>query len=488
MCTTVANYQPLGLSSICAAEAFQTTGRKDPEGGWLGGLSQWCNAGRSDAGGVAANNLARRACCGEDPCKLLPLGNGGPTELSYATSLQRHFLGRLNWKPRFVIDTGRNGNREQRSRCSSWCNVRGAGAGHVATLNTGATDVVDAFWWLKTPGESDGCTERLPGGGRCPRFDEACQGDDAIGGRAYEPRAPEAGDWFAFQALQLARNANLHLEADGALDPLFGVIDRPPRPPKPPPPSPPLPPPPHPLFSPPPPPPPPGLRLAAIARAKAKADVKAAQALQQAAHADAVHGSGIRDDDEAANESASKGELGPEEGHLKPSPTEQLIRNGTTIASMLTVAKEPSPPAPAVPFFVTFLRYFAATLIMLTIAGTLVARRVPLNKRAADLLTSFAQYLPVATAEDDEEHQRGCPTLSRDGEVFEQIRERTARSAVDGRANPCSQTEALRAKRCPSGGPAGRSDSQSDISRSAKAAPRRDSQRPAYHGLALAMD
>ena len=54
------------------------------------------------------------------------IGSGGSTELSYAQTLQQHFIQSTGWAPKFVIDTGRNGaHNDQRSSCSSWCNVRG---------------------------------------------------------------------------------------------------------------------------------------------------------------------------------------------------------------------------------------------------------------------------------------------------------------------------------------------------------------------------
>ena len=81
--------------------------------------------------------------------------------------------------------------------------------GHVASTATGAPDIVDAYFWLKTPGESDGCTEMLPDGGVCPRFDADCASEDSIGSRPGEPRAPEAGQWFDYQVKQLAQYATL---------------------------------------------------------------------------------------------------------------------------------------------------------------------------------------------------------------------------------------------------------------------------------------
>ena len=108
-----------------------------------------------------------------------------------------------------IIDTGRNGAAGMRSQCKNWCNIRDAGVGHVATTATANPDVVDAYFWLKTPGESDGCTQVLPDDSSCPRFDSDCASADSIGSRDGEPRAPEAGQWFDYQIKQLAENARL---------------------------------------------------------------------------------------------------------------------------------------------------------------------------------------------------------------------------------------------------------------------------------------
>lgn len=45
-----------------------------------------------------------------------------------------------------------------RGDCANWCNIRGAGVGHFPTVDTG-NPMIDAYFWLKTPGESDGCTQ-----------------------------------------------------------------------------------------------------------------------------------------------------------------------------------------------------------------------------------------------------------------------------------------------------------------------------------------
>merc|ERR1712048_859008 len=82
----------------------------------------------------------------------------------------------------------------------------GMGAGKLPTTDTGS-DMVDALFWLKTPGESDGCTQTVPDGSQCVRYDTMCGSSDSIGSRSGEPRAPEAGKWFDYQVKMLAENA-----------------------------------------------------------------------------------------------------------------------------------------------------------------------------------------------------------------------------------------------------------------------------------------
>lgn len=75
----------------------------------------------------------------------------------------------------FIIDTSRNGGDV---RAGEWCNPRGAALGVTPTTVTGHS-LVDAFLWVKPPGESDG----------------SCNG------------GPDAGRWFGDYALDLARAA-----------------------------------------------------------------------------------------------------------------------------------------------------------------------------------------------------------------------------------------------------------------------------------------
>ena len=92
----------------------------------------------------------------------------------YGTALSR-ILGGAH----FVIDTSRNGNGPAQLGAGDqhWCNPPGRKLGEAPTRRTGHA-LVDAYLWIKRPGESDG----------------ACG-----------PDAPPAGVWWPDYALELAR-------------------------------------------------------------------------------------------------------------------------------------------------------------------------------------------------------------------------------------------------------------------------------------------
>ena len=91
--------------------------------------------------------------------------------VAYGTDLSNRLNG-----AHFVVDTSRNGQGPYKTH---WCNPPGRGLGIPPTSQTGNL-LVDAFLWIKTPGESDG---------EC--------GD-----------GPRAGRWWPHYALGLARRAN----------------------------------------------------------------------------------------------------------------------------------------------------------------------------------------------------------------------------------------------------------------------------------------
>jgi endoglucanase len=107
-------------------------------------------------------------------------------------------LGGVEATTHFVVDTSRNGLGPWQPPAypdpQDWCNPPGRAVGLAPTLNTGPP-LVDAYLWIKIPGESDGeCTRGL-----------------GPAGETVDPEwgiiDPAAGDWFPAMALQLARNA-----------------------------------------------------------------------------------------------------------------------------------------------------------------------------------------------------------------------------------------------------------------------------------------
>ncbi|MDT3396623.1 glycoside hydrolase family 6 protein [Streptomyces sp. B1866] len=93
-------------------------------------------------------------------------------------------LSRMLGGKHFVIDTGRNGNGvAPGDDPQTWCNPDGRALGTPPTTDTG-DDLVDAYLWIKRPGESDG----------------TCKG------------GPAAGRWWPEYALDLAHNTE---EKDG---------------------------------------------------------------------------------------------------------------------------------------------------------------------------------------------------------------------------------------------------------------------------------
>ncbi|MFT2017200.1 glycoside hydrolase family 6 protein [Streptomyces sp. 796.1] len=97
-----------------------------------------------------------------------------------ATTEYGRRLSRLVDDAPFVIDTSRNGRgpAPDGGPDGAWCNPPGRAIGHPPSTDTGEPGV-DAYLWIKRPGESDG----------------ACRG------------GPPAGRWWPSYALELARNA-----------------------------------------------------------------------------------------------------------------------------------------------------------------------------------------------------------------------------------------------------------------------------------------
>lgn len=113
-------------------------------------------------------------------------------------------LGNVQPTTHFVLDTSRNGQGPWMPTQSfpdpqTWCNPPARGLGIRPTTDTG-NPLVDAFLWIKLPGESDGqCSRGLGSGNNVV---------DPIWGRV----DPAAGSWFPEQALELVKLAHPPLQ------------------------------------------------------------------------------------------------------------------------------------------------------------------------------------------------------------------------------------------------------------------------------------
>ncbi|MBQ1011367.1 glycoside hydrolase family 6 protein [Micromonospora sp. M51] len=109
------------------------------------------------------------------------------------------------------VDTYVNGGRvDRRLHLGNWCNQAGAGLGERPRANP-ATGI-DAYVWVKPPGESDGSSKEIPNN-EGKGFDRMC--DPTYGGNARNGNnpsgalgdAPISGAWFSAQFQELMRNA-----------------------------------------------------------------------------------------------------------------------------------------------------------------------------------------------------------------------------------------------------------------------------------------
>jgi endoglucanase len=147
-----------------------------PSNGWVGG---------------ALSNLGEWSSDNSDPA-LNTLG----IEERYAT-----LLGDTEPTTGFVIDTSRNGQGPWAAPAGvytdaeDWCNPPDRGLGATPTTDTG-NPLVDAYLWIKVPGESDGKCYRGTDGPLDPE-------------RGIED--PAAGAWFAEQASELIEFAEPQL-------------------------------------------------------------------------------------------------------------------------------------------------------------------------------------------------------------------------------------------------------------------------------------
>ena len=145
------------------------------EGGWRLGHYDWC----------ASQYF---------PANVDDFSTWGASDAWYTAN-----LGNAVATTHFVIDTSRNGQGRWVPPAGSppgdpqdWCNPPDRGLGIRPTADTGVP-LLDAYLWVKIPGESDG---------QCNRWAPAGSADPVRG-----VMDPPAGAWFDDLALELARNA-----------------------------------------------------------------------------------------------------------------------------------------------------------------------------------------------------------------------------------------------------------------------------------------
>eukprot|EP01118_Nematostelium_gracile_P000852 TRINITY_DN1084_c0_g1_i1.p1 TRINITY_DN1084_c0_g1~~TRINITY_DN1084_c0_g1_i1.p1 ORF type:complete len:475 (-),score=128.48 TRINITY_DN1084_c0_g1_i1:51-1274(-) len=189
-------------------------------GGWLGwntnlrAIATIFKSVVDNAGGPGvirgfATNVANYQPLGStsnsaDPCKFQTQGNSAIDEVHYINLLDAALNDVGITQKGYVVDTGRNGGAQTRATCANWCNIRNAGAGQRPSADTAGvtgSNKIDAFVWVKPPGESDGTSDTS-----APRYDPNCSTGDALQG------APEAGKLFTAHLAVIAQNAKPALD------------------------------------------------------------------------------------------------------------------------------------------------------------------------------------------------------------------------------------------------------------------------------------
>ncbi|WP_409234225.1 glycoside hydrolase family 6 protein [Streptomyces sp. PA5.6] len=114
--------------------------------------------------------------------------------------------------PTTDVDSYVNGGRyDRRIHVGNWCNQAGAGLGERPKAAPAAG--IDAYVWMKPPGESDGASKQIPND-EGKGFDRMC--DPTYDGNVRNnysksgalPDAPLSGHWFSAQFQELMKNAH----------------------------------------------------------------------------------------------------------------------------------------------------------------------------------------------------------------------------------------------------------------------------------------
>ena len=190
--------------SMCTA--FAT----DPEeGGWRLGNFGWCASQYNPAAGYALDYSPAYAAT--VTAQIQGLMGTSTATLPFVVDTSRNGRGTLDPAPYAAAPYGQPAGVIASLKNGNWCNPVGAGLGLRPTSTTNVP-LVDAYLWVKTPGQSDGSCD-IAGGARAWDYSQynpwglttADQQNhfDPLWGKV----DPAAGAWFAEQALQLAQNA-----------------------------------------------------------------------------------------------------------------------------------------------------------------------------------------------------------------------------------------------------------------------------------------
>lgn len=144
------------------------------------------------------------------------ISNGFPSTLGMLVDTSRNGWGGPD-RPTSVststnLDTYVNESRvDRRTHRGAWCNPLGAGIGERPQAAPSAHSHLQAYVWVKPPGESDGSSSEIPND-EGKSFDRMCDptyNSDKLGGlpTGATPDAPVSGKWFEAQFRTLVANA-----------------------------------------------------------------------------------------------------------------------------------------------------------------------------------------------------------------------------------------------------------------------------------------
>ena len=199
---------------------YQPTAQLVDYGTWISD----CIAMVTDSSNPISNNPS--ACASQ----YYPATESDFSTWSLTTAWYAQNMGHAVAATHFVIDTSRNGDGPNTMQeyagapydqpagvigtlaAGNWCNPPGSGLGLRPTASTGVP-LLDAYLWVKTPGQSDGQCDSA-GGARAWDYTDYSQPGwptTAPAQSLFDPLwgtdDPAAGAWFPQQALQLAQLA-----------------------------------------------------------------------------------------------------------------------------------------------------------------------------------------------------------------------------------------------------------------------------------------